>query len=67
MLILSREKGESIMIGDDVEIIIINVRGGKVRLGITAPKKIPVHRREIYDKIHSVQKKGQKDQKDPLE
>ncbi len=39
------------MIGDDVEIIIVDVRGDKVRLGITAPKCIPVHRREIYDAI----------------
>jgi len=39
------------MIGDDVEIIIVDVRGDKVRLGITAPKEIPVHRREIYDAI----------------
>ena len=39
------------MIGDDVEITIVDVRGDKVRLGITAPKKIPVHRREIYDAI----------------
>jgi carbon storage regulator len=39
------------MIGDDVEITIVDVRGDKVRLGITAPKSIPVHRREIYDAI----------------
>jgi carbon storage regulator len=51
MLVLSRQKDESIMIGDDVEIIIVDVRGDKVRLGITAPKQIPVHRREIYDAI----------------
>jgi carbon storage regulator len=46
------------MIGDDVEIIIVDVRGDKVRLGITAPKDIPVHRREIYDAIQ--REKGQK-------
>jgi len=51
MLVLSRQRDESIMIGDDVEIIIVDVRGDKVRLGITAPKDIPVHRREIYDAI----------------
>ena len=51
MLVLTRQKDESIMIGDDVEIIIVDVRGNKVRLGITAPKCIPVHRREIYDAI----------------
>ncbi len=49
MLILSRQKDESIMIGDDVEITIVDVRGDKVRLGITAPKDVPVHRKEIYE------------------
>lgn len=57
MLVLSRQRDESIMIGDDVEIIIVDVRGDKVRLGITAPKDIPVHRREIYDAIK--REKGQ--------
>ena len=51
MLVLSRQKDESIMVGDNVEITIVDVRGDKVRLGITAPKEIPVHRREVYDAI----------------
>lgn len=51
MLVLSRQKDESIIIGDDVEIIIVDVRGDKVRLGITAPKSISVHRREVYEAI----------------
>ncbi len=51
MLVLSRQKDESIMIGDNVEIVIVDVRGDKVRLGITAPKEIPVHRREVYEAI----------------
>jgi carbon storage regulator len=59
MLVLSRQKDESIMIGDEVEITIVDVRGDKVRLGITAPKHIPVHRREIYDAIQ--REKAQKD------
>lgn len=59
MLVLSRQKDESIMIGDEVEITIVDVRGDKVRLGITAPKTIPVHRREIYDAIQ--REKTQKD------
>jgi len=63
MLVLSRQRDESIMIGDDVEIIIVDVRGDKVRLGITAPKSIPVHRREIYDAIQ--REKNQK--KEPQE
>ena len=48
MLVLSRQKDESIMIGDDVEITIVDVRGVKVRLGINAPRSITVHRKEIY-------------------
>ena len=48
MLVLSRQKDESIMIGDDVEITIVDVRGDKVRLGINAPRSISVHRKEIY-------------------
>ncbi len=51
MLVLSRNKDDSIMIGDDIEITIIDIRGKQVRLGITAPKAISVHRREIYDAI----------------
>ena len=50
-MVLSRQKDESIMIGDDVEITIVDVRGDKVRLGITAPREISVHRREVYDAI----------------
>ena len=52
MLVLSRQKDESIMIGDNVEITIVDVRGDKVRLGVEAPKEIPVHRREVFDAIH---------------
>ena len=52
MLVLSRQKNESIMVGDNVEVVIVDVRGNRVRLGISAPKHIPVHRREIYEAIH---------------
>jgi len=62
MLVLSRQKDESIMIGDNVEITIVDVRGDKVRLGITAPKDIPVHRREVYDAIQR-EKSGKEAQK----
>ena len=61
MLVLSRQKDESIMIGDEVEVTIVDVRGDKVRLGITAPKRIPVHRREIYDAIQR-EKEAEKQQ-----
>ena len=52
MLVLSRGKDESIMVGENVEIVIVDVRGNKVRLGINAPKSIPVHRKEIFQAIH---------------
>ena len=52
MLVLSRRKEESIMIGDEVEVKIVDVRGGKIRLGITAPKYVEVHRNEVYENIH---------------
>ncbi|MCU0914967.1 MAG: carbon storage regulator CsrA [Planctomycetes bacterium] len=65
MLVLSRQKDESIMIGDEVEITIVDVRGDKVRLGITAPKNIPVHRREIYDAIQ--REKAQKEGEPPMD
>ena len=51
MLVLSRHRDESIMIGDDVIITIVDIRGDKVRLGIKAPQEIPVHREEVYDAI----------------
>jgi carbon storage regulator len=51
MLVLSRHRDESIMIGDDVVVTIVDIRGDKVRLGIDAPSSIPVHRQEVYDAI----------------
>ncbi len=51
MLVLSRQKDETIMIGDDVEITIVDIRGDKVRIGISAPSEVPVHRKEVYDAI----------------
>ena len=51
MLVLSRHRDESIMIGDDVVVTIVDIRGDKVRLGIDAPQSIPVHRLEVYDAI----------------
>ena len=50
-MVLSRQKDESIIIGDDVEVTIVDVRGDKVRLGINAPRSISVHRKEIYEAI----------------
>jgi len=51
MLVLARKVNESIMIGDDVELIVIDIKGDQVKLGIKAPKKVTVHRKEIYDEI----------------
>jgi len=51
MLILSRNTEQTIMIGDHIEIKVVEIRGGKVKLGITAPQKVSVHRREVYDRI----------------
>jgi len=51
MLVLSRHRDESIMIGDDVVVTIVDIRGDKVRLGINAPQDIPVHRQEVYEAI----------------
>lgn len=51
MLVLSRQRDEAIMIGDEVQITIVDIRGDKVRLGITAPTRIAVHRKEVYDAI----------------
>jgi carbon storage regulator len=51
MLVLSRQRDESIMIGDKVVITIVDIRGDKVRLGIEAPEEVPVHRQEVYEAI----------------
>ncbi len=51
MLVLSRQRDESIMIGDNIVVTIVDIRGDKVRLGISAPTEIPVHRQEIYEAI----------------
>lgn len=51
MLILTRKRNERIMIGDNVEVIVVDIKGEQVQLGINAPKDIPVHRREVYEAI----------------
>ena len=51
MLVLSRKKNESIVINDDIVVVVVDIRGDKVRLGIEAPKHVPVHRREVYEAI----------------
>ena len=60
MLVLSRKKNESIVINNDITIVVVEIRGDKVRLGVEAPKEVPVHRREVYDAI----KRTERDQKE---
>ncbi len=55
MLILTRRVGEALMIGDNISISVLGVKGNQVRIGIDAPKEVAVHREEIFNKIHSVQ------------
>ncbi len=51
MLVLSRQRDESIIIGDNIVITVVDIRGDKVRLGVQAPSEIPVHRKEVYEAI----------------
>ena len=53
MLVLSRKKNESIVIDNNITITVVEIRGDKVRLGIVAPKEVPVHRQEVFDLIHA--------------
>lgn len=66
MLVLSRHRDESIMIGDDVVVTIVDIRGDKVRLGITAPQDIPVHRQEVYEAIKRENRKASQMQPDDV-
>jgi len=58
MLVLSRHRDESIMIGDEIVVTIVDIRGDKVRLGINAPSSIPVHRQEVFDAIQREAQQG---------
>ncbi len=58
MLVLSRQRDESIVIGENVVVTIVDIRGDKVRLGIQAPGEIPVHRQEVYEAIQRENRKG---------
>jgi len=61
MLVLSRHRDESIMIGDEIVVTIVDIRGDKVRLGINAPSSIPVHRQEVFDAIQREAQQGNVD------
>jgi carbon storage regulator len=58
MLVLSRKKNESIVINDDITIVVVEIRGDKVRLGVEAPKEVPVHRNEVYEAIRRNQQQA---------
>ncbi len=60
MLVLTRRKNEVIRINDDITIMVVEIRGDKVRLGVDAPRGVSVHRQEVYDAIHRVSGRGKK-------
>ena len=66
MLVLSRKKNESIVINNDIIITVVEIRGDKVRLGIVAPKEVPVHRQEVYEAIHGTKAGAEGDVPPPL-
>ncbi len=59
MLILTRKVGQTIRIGDDVQIAVVGIKGNQVRIGVTAPTNVPVHREEIYERIQKEIEDGQ--------
>lgn len=64
MLVLSRKKDEKIIIGDNITLMVIEIRGDKVRLGIDAPKEVTVHRQEVYDAIKKEREEALKKEQD---
>lgn len=61
MLVLSRKKNESIIINNEITIVVVEIRGDKVRLGVEAPKEIPVHRQEVHEAIRRLENGGEMD------
>jgi carbon storage regulator len=66
MLVLSRHRDETIIIGDDIELTVVDIRGDKVRLGIKAPSHVAVHRKEVYDAIKRENERAASLQSQPL-
>ena len=67
MLVLSRKKNESIVINDDITIVVVEIRGDKVRLGVDAPKEVPVHRQEVYEAIRRNAEAAESSPADPAD
>jgi carbon storage regulator len=67
MLVLSRQRDETIMIGDEIEITVVDIRGDKVRLGINAPRSVHVHRKEVYEAIQRENAEAARVQVDDLD
>ena len=67
MLILTRRVGETLMIGDDVTVTVLGVKGNQVRIGVNAPKEIAVHREEIYERIQREQENAAAQGNDPVQ
>ncbi len=60
MLVLTRKKGESIMIGDDIELVVVEIKGDQVRLGVKAPKDVEIYRNEVFEAISEANKEASK-------
>jgi len=67
MLILTRRVGESVMIGDDVIITVLGVKGSQARVGIAAPKNVPVHREEVFERIQAIKNREGEELNSPTE